>query len=1006
MTDRTSHRIWVGAAVALTAAKIWLTRGQGVYAIGNAALDDQLFLDLARHLVRGEWLGPYTVLTLAKGPAYPLFIATSFILGLPLFLSQHLLYAAACGLFTRALKPAIKSAGLRFGVFALLLCNPMTFDAPAMGRVLRQHIYGPFALMIFAGLVALCLRRAEPRRRQWPWAVLGGLAAGGFYLTREETVWLAPSLALLAGAAVVMAWRTGRGELRRVLTLLALAGGVAAVPVLTVCALNRAYYGWFGTCEFRASPFADAYGAMVRVRVGPELPYVPVTREARVAMAKASPRFAEVQRQFDQGLARNWAGVGEFMTHQPPEAGQIGGGWYMWALREAVSNAGHCDNARVALDFYGAMARELNSACDRGELPAGPPRSGFMPRWQQGDTHRFLQATADFASFVVRFRHFGAKPPPSTGSPEELELFRDLTRERLSPPEGQLDVVGAKRYLLNLWKVDVLQHVGYTLRFILLGLFIAAQAVAILRAAFLLWRRSWSYPLTVAAAAWGACLASILMHAVIQATSFPVLTISSFAPIYPLLLVFIAAVFWDAGAACVARRRAPRAPRPAVVPLAATIPPPPTPVVGAARVLPWVLGLGALAPFLIWYVEFRKLFWFGDGLFLLDQLAEMGMREWSTRVFAENFVPLFKLLWGGAAVGFHGSYLAMLWLLWLTHALNTAMFARLLGRVGLGGFAVAAAALVFALTPINLETLGWSVQWSAVLATSFLLLALVWAEARRDDPRPFCWSLTIPLMLFTAASACCFSRGVLTGGVLAATLLLPALFARDWRFASRRLLAAALILLPAIVVALLIELNSSGNHHHLAGHGAAILQFAATYFLLNPFFSWVTAGPTAPAALVVLAIVKVAVLAGGFRLARGRARHLLLLLLIYDLGNAVLIGVGRYHTGFLAALSSRYQYSSLLATLPFAAVLIEAGWQRMTAPVLRRRVAAAGLVALVVWCLAGWPAELRDFTDWRGTRLRALLAEPATADPAARVPALDFMHVERAKALQRAYHLH
>jgi hypothetical protein len=56
--------------------------------------------------------------------------------------------------------------------------------------------------------------------------------------------------------------------------------------------------------------------------------------------------------------------------------------------------------------------------------------------------------------------------------------------------------------------------------------------------------------------------------------------------------------------------------------------------------------------------------------------------------------------------------------------------------------------------------------------------------------------------------------------------------------------------------------------------------------------------------------------------------------------------------------------------------------------------------------LWGWPAALAEFTGWRGTEMRQLMSAPATRDPSVHVPALDFMHIERAKALQRAYNLH
>lgn len=997
------NRLWFGVALALTALKLWLTRGQGVFAIGNAGYDDRLFLELAQHLVRGEWLGPYNELTLAKGPFYSLFIAAAFTVGLPLFLAQQLFYAAACGLFTRALRPAVSSAGARLAIYLLLLWNPMTFDAPSMGRVLRQHVYGPLGLMIFAGLIALHLRRSA--RAQLPWALLLGLAGGAFYLTREESLWLAPAVALLAGARVWGAWKISRAAAGRALGWLGLALVVASLPVLLVCARNKDHYGWFGTTEFRAAAFQDAYGAMLRVRVGPELPFVPVTREAREAMAAVSPAFAAVQAELAKGIARGWAGASESITQLPPEQEQIGGGWLVWAFREAAGQAVPHPSAHHTLALYRRVADEINRACDDGRLPAGPYRNGFLPPWRQAQTAPFLQAAGEFANFVVRFSRFSARPPPSTGSPEELVLFRDMTRERLSPVEGELDVVGAAKFMQNQRKVEWLQQTGKALRPVLLGLFILAQVIGCFRVIQSAWRRQWSFPLTVAAAAWGSCAASVLMHAIIQATSFPVLTISSFAPIYPLLLVFIAAVGWDTVEAWQQRPTAattkpavPVPPEPASAPVA--------PLPRWQRVLPWLAGLAALTPFLIWQREFRQLFWFGDDLFLLDQMAAMSPREWTLLVFAENFVPLFKLCWRGAVLGFDGSYAAMLWLLWLTHAANTVLFGRLLQRAGFPWLAGLAAQLAFGLTAANLETLGWATQWSAVLATSFLLLGLWWHEIHRDTPGTWAWRRHLPLFLLAAASACSFSRGVLTGAVLALGLLLPVLAATGRRAWLRHLPGAACCLLPAVTVALLIKLNSSGNHQQMSDHWMEALAFGAGYFLLNPGHLLLGETSLHPAMLLLLAGTKLGLIVTALRLARGRILHLLLLFLAYDLGSALLAGIGRYHTGFLASLSSRYQYSSLLATLPFAALVVSLALERLPFGRLRPWIAAALAALLVAGCLRSWPSELAGFTGWRGTEMRRLIQAPATSDPAIRVPALEFMHIERAKALQRAYGLH
>ena len=998
MTARstTPARAWFWAAVTLTLLKLWLTRGLDVYALGGASHDDALFVQLAQHLVRGEWLGPYDQFTLAKGPAYSLFIAAAFGVGLPLFLAQQLLYAGACAALVRAVRPALASAAGRFGLYALLLVNPMSYDTSSLGRILRQHLQVPLVLLVLAALMALLLRRARPLRQNLGWCLLLGLAWGGFYLTREDDAFLLPSLALLGGAWLWLAWREGAARLASALSCAGVVLAAAVLPILAVSAQNYRHYGWFGTVEFRAAAFQDAYGALARLRVGPEHPHVFVSREACKAAYAASPAFAALRPQLEGAIGLGWAESSSAWTGLPPADRQIGGGWFMWALRDAVAASGHASSARSALACYRRMADEINAACASGRLPAGPRRSGFRPDLQPGQLGQVLRKTWEFAGFTTRFSQFSALPARNEGTEAQLQLFRDLTRERIAPAEGAIDpFLGLNEYLHNLRAATFLNAAGRWLAAPLFWLILLAHGFWFWRGLSCLGRREPAPGLLLATAAWLGAVATLFIQALVEVTSFPVQAISSFAVAYPLWLLFAGVATWD----FIGSRRASGVAAPV---------PPPAPLAVLPRhawLLPLAGGAVALLPLVLWQAEFRKLFWFADDFFLADQLAQMGFGRWTCSMFAENFVPGFKLLWGGALLGLGGSYAAMLWLLWLTHALNTALLGRLLFRAGLTWPGVALALVCFALPVANLETLGWSVQWSAILALTFLLLGLLWHETHAARYAGWSWPAHAPLVLCSAASALCFSRGVLTGGVLAAALLLPLLSRRAE--AGWRLRAAVWCLAPAVLVAAIIALSGEGNPSHLAGHWGAALRFALTFLLLNPGYQLLGEPALGPAATLALGGLKLAVLAAGFRLAPGRMRRLLVLLFLFDIGNALILGIGRHHTGLLAAVGSRYCYGSLAATLPFAAVLVSWSAERLLRAGRPRLLAmAAALLLLAGALLRGWPQQLPAFTDWRGTGIRQLMQAPYTTDPAATLPALDFMHVERAKALQRAFHLH
>ena len=547
--DRT--RAWIWIALALTAFKLWLTAGQTLYAIGGATHDDRLFLNLAQALLHGHWLGPYDCLTLAKGPFYPMWVALVFVLGLPLLQAQQLAYAGACVLVVRALAPALRRGWARLGVYTLLLWNPISFDANEMARVLRQEIYPTLTLLLFAGMIALYYRRTRPWRRLTPWTVLLGLGWAAFWLTREESIWIAPSLLLLGAAIAIAAWRESRAVAINIGRAAAATMVCAAVPILTVCALNYQYYGWFGTVEFRAAAFKDAYGALLRVRPDEVLPFVPVTRATRERIYAVSPAFAELKPYLEGQIGLDWANVSSFWTHQDPQDREIGGGWFMWALRQAVQAAGHAQNARDALDFYTRIAWEVNLACDDGALPAGPRRSGFQPPWQPGQMAQLMPTLVAFADYFTTFRHFSAYSPGSLGSRSELDYFRDLSRMKLSPP------VEARGYQYSLPEQDaldgaklaLLQFIGKGLRKVLCVLAYASLGVWLLRGVELAWRRQLTYPFVLAVAALGGCAACLTICALVQVTSFPTLDIAYLAPAYPLLLLFVASVAHDAGLA-------------------------------------------------------------------------------------------------------------------------------------------------------------------------------------------------------------------------------------------------------------------------------------------------------------------------------------------------------------------------------------------------------------------------------------------------------------------------
>ena len=518
----------------MVALKLWLVAAQPVVAHGNASFDDRLYLALAEQVLKGNWLGPYSQFTLMKGPMYSLFIAGTFLSAVPLPIAQHLLYLLGCILLVLALRPCFDASWQAFGTFTLLWWQPMSYVEL---DILRQNIYTPLTLLLFAGLCALQTRRAARVYIRLAWGALLGTAAAAFYLTREEGIWILPATALLIGISAWNSWRAGE-RLRPLVAPAGTATICATAILVTVCTLNYRYYGWFGTVEFRAREFRSAYGALQRPVPFEQIPYVPVTRDVRLKLYQVSQSFAELKPCLEGPIGLEWANYSDFLTGRPGEELQIGGGSFIWALRDCVIASGHGNSAREALDFYRSLGAEINRACDEGRItPARTRRDTMMPRWRTGQTQRILQTTPGYLADFLLFKDFSAYPTESWGSAELLTLFRDLTRWRLahSNEAPELDVPASH---VDDYRLATLQMVGGIVRWLCVAVVISGVAAWAWAATSAIYRRRISYLFVVSSAALGSAFAVLIVNMLVHVLAFRNRGPTALHEGYPLLVLF------------------------------------------------------------------------------------------------------------------------------------------------------------------------------------------------------------------------------------------------------------------------------------------------------------------------------------------------------------------------------------------------------------------------------------------------------------------------------------
>ena len=411
-----------------------LVGGLAIYAITYAAHDDQLMVDMAKNLLKGDWLGAYDNRRLIKGITFPLFLAINHITSIPYLISNTALYGLACVAFVKATKHIVPNGIMQAIIFTGLLFIPGTACVDTMLRVYRNSLLPTLVLLVFACFIQMYFSRAD--KRFFLYSVCAGLAFAAFWNLREDSIWLLPfALAVCMVTAVRTAIEShqaggiwfNRHILCALLPLLILFGCNSAIK-----AVNYHYYGVAVRNELSEGGFPELMKAIYAVSPDEDLYRVSVPRSTVNKLYACSPSFEALQPALDANYNAGWDQTDGELD------GQIKDGWFFWCLRDCIVQSGYVSAAEIN-DFCQQAADEINKALSDGILPKreGPVMpSALMSPWK--DSYGKELPKAIQAAFWAIARHDGTylETKASVGTARGVAVTEALTHNVAVLPES------------------------------------------------------------------------------------------------------------------------------------------------------------------------------------------------------------------------------------------------------------------------------------------------------------------------------------------------------------------------------------------------------------------------------------------------------------------------------------------------------------------------------------------------------------------------------------------
>jgi hypothetical protein len=228
-----------------------------------------------------------------------------------------------------------------------------------------------------------------------------------------------------------------------------------------------------------------------------------------------------------------WAAESQRML-QTPE-GEIAGGWFPWALREAVQYAGHHTSASKAQAFYAGLSEDLNRAFDEGTLPKDDTPIFFGFRLS-GDV--LIGAIKQIPNAIVKTVSFETCEPFPFLSEEPLTgvfMFQHFTGSRTAASRTISSTLPSYD---KGTKLSVRHSLWQCYRSVYPWLFLAGMIGFILSTYLSFVRRKLPALFIVCCGLFLTFMTLSSVLCLIHVTSFPALLPLYFAPMYPLVILF------------------------------------------------------------------------------------------------------------------------------------------------------------------------------------------------------------------------------------------------------------------------------------------------------------------------------------------------------------------------------------------------------------------------------------------------------------------------------------
>jgi|WetSurMetagenome_2_1015567.scaffolds.fasta_scaffold66165_2 hypothetical protein len=355
----------------------------------------------------GQWLGQFDAIVLSKAPLFPIFLAITHMLGLPVCISEWLLYLPLPFLLVIALGSNVfnKNILLFWGGVCFYFIPIVAIET----RLLRNVFYGALVFYVFLAFSGFIVRIVKQKPGAMLWLLICGFTFGLVSITREETSWIFIPLSVGFFFVIIKVRRT----LFTVGTSICIFFVAYITPAQTVSVLNLISYDIYSPSLRQNASFRELFNLLCSLEPNKRVQFVPIITETRERVYTISPTFAKLQPYIEGNYLDDFAKneAHHKLNNYDLSKREFFVSNFEFALAKSIILAGNTTGKSFE-SFCLIASEEIKNGIIQKEIESGRKGIGLLPPINENDVYKILIGMLRSAYLLVSMEGIKINYPP------------------------------------------------------------------------------------------------------------------------------------------------------------------------------------------------------------------------------------------------------------------------------------------------------------------------------------------------------------------------------------------------------------------------------------------------------------------------------------------------------------------------------------------------------------------------------------------------------------------